>query len=83
MTVENAYPPAPEDLYPRCIDGAGACPPEDVGGVWGYKEFLEAIHNPDHTNHEQYLAWIGGSFDPERFSVGRVNRLLKRYTKVK
>ena len=25
-------------LFPRCIDGKGACPPEDCGGPWGYQE---------------------------------------------
>ena len=24
-------------LFPRCIDGKGACPPEDCGGPWGYQ----------------------------------------------
>jgi hypothetical protein len=27
--------------YPRCINGKGACPPEDGGGVWGYADLLE------------------------------------------
>ena len=29
--------------YPRLLKAAGACPPEDVGGAWGYEEFLEAL----------------------------------------
>lgn len=29
-------------LYPRLLEGTGHCPPEDVGGPWGYKEFLAA-----------------------------------------
>ena len=28
--------------YPVCVEGARACPPEDVGGTPGYQEYLEA-----------------------------------------
>jgi hypothetical protein len=28
-----------------------ACPPEDVGGTHGYKDFLEAIADPKHEQH--------------------------------
>ncbi len=61
-------PPIEADVkYPACIDGRRACPPEDVGGVWGYEGFLEAIRNPKHKEHESYLEWIGGEFDAEEF----------------
>ena len=29
--------------YPLCLEGERACPPEDVGGVSGYADFLKAI----------------------------------------
>ena len=43
---------------------AGRCPPEDVGGPSGYREFLDAIANPNHQEHAETLQWIGGQFDP-------------------
>jgi hypothetical protein len=55
--------------YPVCLGGARACPPEDVGGVWGYAEFLEAIADPKHERHGELLEWIGGEFDPEVFDA--------------
>jgi hypothetical protein len=54
--------------YPRCISGAGACPPEDVGGTHGYVEFLGVIRNKRHPEHDEMLEWAGGSFDPHAFS---------------
>ena len=43
IVLEKTLEPEPKVTYPRCIEGARACPPEDCGGVWGYAEFLEAI----------------------------------------
>ena len=54
------------------------CWSEDVGGVWGYAEFLEAIRNPEHEEHDSYLEWIGGEFDPEAFDLDEVNAMLSR-----
>ena len=50
-----------------CITGRNACPPEDVGGVPGYAEFLEAIRDPANPEHLTMLQWCGGSFDPSTF----------------
>ena len=48
LLVEKILPPEPGVDYPRCLKGKRACPPEDVGGVWGYANFLEAISDPGH-----------------------------------
>ncbi len=44
--------------HASCVDGKGACPPEDCGGVWGYQDFLETISNPKHPEHKDMLAWV-------------------------
>ncbi len=77
VLLEKILPPDPDARYPRCIKGARACPPEDVGGVWGYQGFLEAMADPQHEEHEQYVEWIGDTFDPEAFDVDAVNRRLQ------
>ncbi len=58
--------------YPRCLDGEGACPPEDCGGVWGYQHMLEIISDPTHEEHEEMLTWLGGEYDPKDFSPENV-----------
>jgi hypothetical protein len=78
IVLENILEPETKTRYPRCIKGKRNCPPEDVGGVWGYSNFLEAIHNKDHPEHEEYLEWIGDSFDPEEFCLEDVNQELKQ-----
>jgi hypothetical protein len=58
--------------YPRCIKGKRACPPESCGGPRGYQNFLKAIKDPKHEEHDNMLEWIGGEFDPEHFDVSEI-----------
>ncbi len=78
LLVEKIQPPEPGMRYPLCQAGKRACPPEDVGGVWGYQDFLKAIRNPRHPEHDEYTAWIGGDFDPEAFDPDDINARLRR-----
>lgn len=63
---------------PVCLDGANACPPDDVGGAPGFEQFLEAIADPKHPDHDDMLSWCGGAYDPRRFDVAAINAELKR-----
>ncbi|MGF6812820.1 hypothetical protein OKW30_008037 [Paraburkholderia sp. Clong3] len=76
VKVEKVLPPDPELRSPICLDGRNACPPEDVGGVPGYIEFLDAIIDPAHEEHQRLLDWCGGSFDPAAFDLKDVNQRL-------
>src|SRR6266508_3874429 len=49
LIVEKILPAEKGVHFPLCGAGKRACPPEDVGGVWGYQEFLEAIADPGHS----------------------------------
>jgi hypothetical protein len=70
--------PADSCPVPLCIGGDHACPPEDVGGAWGYVDFLEAIDDPTHPEHENMLEWCGGEFNPKVFNQDAVNMRLLR-----
>jgi hypothetical protein len=78
IVLEKILPPERDVHYPRCLDGKRAGPPEDVGGIWGYAEFLEAIRDTNHPEHEEMLEWCGGEFDPEAFSLDEINQALSR-----
>ncbi len=60
--------------YPYVVDGKRACPPEDCGGTGGYEHLLEVLDDPRHPEHADMAEWVGGSFDPEAFDVGEINR---------
>src|SRR6516162_3985581 len=46
IKIERLVDPKPGMLYPSLIEAKGHCPPEDVGGPWGYSELLEALDDP-------------------------------------
>lgn len=63
---------------PVCLAGERRCPPEDVGGPNGYKEFLEVIFSPGHEEFEHFRGWAGGKFHAEEFRLKAVNKMLER-----
>lgn len=83
VILEKILPAEEGEKYPVCIAGARHRPPEDVGGVSGYKEFLRVISDPSHPQHNDYLLWAekdtgGRKFDPDYFCLDEVNRALAK-----
>lgn len=66
------------NAWPMCLGGAHACPPDDVGGLSGYRDFLEAMGDPSHEEHAAMWRWIGGPFDPRGFDVNAANRAVRQ-----
>lgn len=77
IKVKKTLPAGASTQVPYCVDGANACPPEDVGGGPGYAEFLEAMADPKHSEHESMMEWYGHDFDPTVFEWERINQWLK------
>jgi len=77
LTVEDLAPPDPALPPIACLAGANACPPEDVGGSYGYVDFLKILADPGHEEYADTLAWAGGAFDPTRFDLQATNQILK------
>jgi len=64
-----------------CVDGDGACPPEDCGGALDYMDFLEIIRDPKHPQYLDMLEWTGleegETWDKvHAFNLKAVNKLL-------
>jgi len=81
ITFEGYQPSPSQEIFARCLGGENACPPEDVGGIWGYYERLESLLDPDDSEHEEMQEWLGDDFDPARFDLDEVNGLLKSVLK--
>jgi hypothetical protein len=78
ILVEKIFPMTEENRRPRCLKGVKACPPGDIGGIWGYYEFLDILQDKNHPQHEDMMEWIGGRFDPEEFDLDLVNEQLRK-----
>jgi hypothetical protein len=80
ILLEKILPFEADAQLPVCLKGKRACPPEDVGGIWGYMTFLEAVSDPAHPEHDSMLEWATGDtehpFDSEHFDLATVNEML-------
>jgi len=78
IQIEKTLPADPAASYPRLVDGALRCPPEDVGGIPGFYEFLDAINDPKHPDHHDRIDWYGGVFEPNKLDTERIRKDLNR-----
>jgi len=78
ITLEGKLALRSDQPIITCVAGEMACPPEDVGSMCGYYDFLEAINDPSHDEHESMVEWWGGTFDPTAFDINQVNKWLSK-----
>jgi hypothetical protein len=78
ILVERRVPMVKASVRARCLDGAGACPPEDCGGTWGFEQLIEALADPKHERHEEWKERVGDSFDPAFFDREKADAELAR-----
>ena len=78
IKAERRLAPNPE-LATRalCVAGDNACPPEDVGGAFGYADFVAAMADPSHPEHHDMANWYGQEFAPTAFGFVAANLRLQ------
>ena len=69
VQLEAVFPPESDMKYPRILDGARSCPPEDCGGAGGYADLLEILLDPTHEEFDHMREWAGPHFNAEVFSI--------------
>jgi PHD/YefM family antitoxin component YafN of YafNO toxin-antitoxin module len=55
--------------YPVCLAGKRSGPPEDCGGIPGYREILDILADPEQDKRGEQHRWVGIDFDPEHFEA--------------
>ena len=77
--VEKAEVDGKTNIPVTLVKATGACPPEDCGGVYGYRHLLDVLKNPHDEEYEEMIEWLGGDFDPKKFSIAKARRLIEAY----
>jgi Plasmid pRiA4b ORF-3-like protein len=73
IVVEGRAVAKADKIYPACIAGEGACPPEDSGGPYGFEQLKELLAGPPSVERDEMLEWAGGDYDPARFDLAAAN----------
>lgn len=60
----------------RCLAGAGAAPPEHIGGVLRFRRFVSALRKGEGPERQTALAELGPDFDADAFDMDACNRAL-------
>lgn len=74
IRFEGMVPADAKASYPRCVAGARACPPEEIGGVWGYEALL---HGDDEDGLGSFEDLGIEDFDPESFDRKATNAAMR------
>lgn len=77
LVLESVSELRPEDEPVLCLEGAGACPPEDCGGVPGYAALLGSLRDRTDSEHADAVELLGEEFDPEAFDCDEFNDEIK------
>ncbi|WP_297422013.1 plasmid pRiA4b ORF-3 family protein [Clostridium sp.] len=72
-----------EYVYPTCVDGEGACPPEDVGGISGYMEFLKIMCNKNDPEYLILKEWVDSIHYKFTFNIENINEIMRHVLKLK
>ena len=82
IRIGKLQPARDDRRYPYLVSGTGRCPLEDIGGVWGYAEFLRAFDDPDSEYREYYPEYFqeDGTWDPEDAELEARRSSLARFS---
>ncbi len=81
VTVRAIRPQSPEETIPTLLAGARACPPEDIGGPFGYSDCLRIQNDPHDPQYDEIREWLGETFDPEIWNLDRHQTRLRNQAK--
>jgi hypothetical protein len=73
VKLEKRTPGGDQDHAPVCLAGENAAPLDDMGGIYGYYHWLEALHKPGSEMHREARMVLGKDFDPAHFDLKEVN----------
>ncbi|MCY4460659.1 MAG: plasmid pRiA4b ORF-3 family protein [Albidovulum sp.] len=82
IRIGKIQPARDDRCYPYLVSGTGRCPPEDIGGAWGYQALLNALDDPDAEFRIDYPGFFqdGRTWDPDDAELEARRADLARYS---
>ncbi len=62
------------ELLPSFVSGQNACPPEDCGGAYRYREIIEILADSTHEEYENIVNWLGPKFNPNKLNRIKIEK---------
>ena len=81
ILIEAVAAADPTTIYPRFIEVANRAPPEDVGGIPGFENFLNVMAKPKHPEHADIKQWYGTTFDPKDIAEAEIKAQIVKLAK--
>jgi Plasmid pRiA4b ORF-3-like protein len=81
VRVEAVRPVVKGEVYPQCLAGERAGPPEDCGGVEAYQDMLACIQEPNTDLGREWLEWLGPTHDVDKLDIVLLNKVLRKFSK--
>ncbi len=77
ITVEKKLPGVPKLSHrAMLLKAANPAPPDDVGRALDYADFLAALNDSKHPDHQAMREWHGDAFDPTFVDVVAISLVL-------
>jgi len=74
IKFERIVPYKPNVHCPVCVSGKGVCPPEDIGGIWGYERYLYSLKHPKLKLRREFdESYYDVDFDPFSIDIECIN----------
>ena len=68
-------------VYPLCVAGERAGPPEDCGGLEAFHDMLACIREPQTDLGREWIEWLGPDYNPGTCDLEKINKALKKLPK--
>ena len=81
IRVEKIVRAGKGGVYPTCVAGERAGPPEDCGGLEGYQDMVCCLKHPETDLGREWREWLGDGYDSEKCDLDGINKELKRLAK--
>ena len=81
IKIEKVGPRQKGQVYPQCVAGARAGPPEDCGGLEAFHDLLACLKEPETDLGREWREWLGPDYDPTLCEMERINKSLGKLRK--